>query len=61
MDFTELAKTYSDDLGTRDQGGDLGFTSGEAFPEEFESALAALEVGAISAPVKRMRGHTSLN
>ena len=55
-DFTELAKTYSDDLGTRDQGGDLGFTSGEAFPEEFESALAALEVGAISAPVKTDAG-----
>ena len=55
-DFAELAKTYSDDLGTRDQGGDLGFTSGEAFPEEFESALAALEVGAISAPVKTDAG-----
>ncbi|HTF85860.1 MAG TPA: SurA N-terminal domain-containing protein [Cellvibrio sp.] len=55
-DFAELAKTYSDDLGTRDQGGDLGFTSGDAFPEAFESALAALEVGAVSAPVKTDAG-----
>src|SRR5690606_13495635 len=29
-DFAELAKTYSDDLGTRDQGGELGFSTGEA-------------------------------
>lgn len=55
-DFAELAKTYSDDLGTRDQGGELGFTSGDAFPAEFESALAALQVGAVSAPVKTDAG-----
>ncbi|SDZ77118.1 SurA N-terminal domain-containing protein [Microbulbifer marinus] len=50
-DFTELAKTYSDDLGSRDEGGDLGFTSGDVFPEEFEAALASLEVGQVSGPV----------
>lgn len=55
-DFAELAKTYSDDLGTREQGGDLGFTTGETFPEEFESALAALSVGGISAPVQTDAG-----
>lgn len=50
-DFAELAKTYSDDLGSRDEGGDLGFTSGDVFPEEFEEALASLEVGQVSGPV----------
>ena len=39
-DFAELAKTYSDDFGSSELGGDLGFTSGDTFPVEFESALA---------------------
>lgn len=50
-DFAELAKTYSDDPGSREEGGDLGFTSGDIFPQEFEQALAALEVGQVSDPV----------
>lgn len=55
-DFAELAKTYSDDLGTRDQGGELGFSTGEAFPAEFEGALAGLQVGGVSGPVKTEAG-----
>ncbi|WP_237068259.1 SurA N-terminal domain-containing protein [Microbulbifer guangxiensis] len=55
-DFAELAKSYSDDFGSRDQGGDLGFTSGDVFPEAFEDALAALEVGQVSAPVQTESG-----
>jgi len=50
-EFAELAKTYSDDLGSRDEGGDLGFTGGDVFPEAFEEALASLEVGQVSGPV----------
>ncbi|MFC6635406.1 SurA N-terminal domain-containing protein [Microbulbifer taiwanensis] len=50
-DFAELAKTYSDDFGSREEGGDLGFTSGDVFPEAFEEALASLEVGQVSGPV----------
>lgn len=55
-DFSALAKEFSDDLGSKDQGGDLGFTSGDAFPQEFETALAALKVGEVSAPVKTEAG-----
>lgn len=55
-DFAALAARFSDDLGTRDSGGDLGFTSGDTFPEEFESALAALAVGQVSAPVQTDAG-----
>ncbi|MBB3168615.1 SurA N-terminal domain-containing protein [Simiduia aestuariiviva] len=54
--FTDVAARLSDDLGTRDAGGDLGFTSGDTFPEEFETALAALEVGQYSEPVKTDAG-----
>ena len=50
-DFAALAKEYSDDFASADSGGDLGFTTGETFPAAFEAALAALEVGQVSAPV----------
>jgi peptidyl-prolyl cis-trans isomerase D len=49
--FSELAREFSDDLGSANDGGDLGFTSGDTFPKEFESALSKLEQGEISAPV----------
>lgn len=55
-DFAELAKTYSDDIGTKNSGGNLGFTSGDIFPEEFETALAALAVEQVSEPVETDAG-----
>jgi len=55
-DFAALAKDYSEDVGSADFGGDLGFTSGDTFPESFEAALAALEVGQVSAPVETDSG-----
>ncbi|GAA5525582.1 peptidyl-prolyl cis-trans isomerase D [Microbulbifer aestuariivivens] len=55
-DFAELAKSYSDDIGSRDDGGDLGFTSGDVFPETFEAALATLELGQVSEPVETDSG-----
>lgn len=50
-DFAEVAKTHSDDIVSREEGGDLGFTTGDVFPEPFEEALAGLEEGQVSAPV----------
>lgn len=55
-DFAALAKEFSDDLGSKEQGGDLGFTKGDAFPAEFEAALAKLKVGEVSAAVKTDAG-----
>ena len=55
-DFSALAKTYSEDVGSADFGGDLGYTSGDTFPEAFEDALAALALGQVSAPVKTDSG-----
>lgn len=55
-DFAKLAKEFSDDLGSKEQGGDLGFTKGDAFPAEFEAALASLKVGQVSAAVKTDAG-----
>ena len=55
-DFAVLAKEFSDDSGSKEQGGDLGFTKGDAFPAEFEAALAKLKVGEVSAAVKTDAG-----
>lgn len=55
-DFAKLATEFSTDAGSKNQGGDLGFSAGEAFPTEFESALAKLKVGEVSAPVKTDAG-----
>lgn len=55
-DFAKLAKEFSTDAGSKDQGGDLGYSGGDAFPPAFEAALAALKVGEVSAPVKTEAG-----
>jgi len=55
-DFALLAKEYSEDVASAENGGDLGYTTGDTFPEPFEQALAELEVGQVSAPVKTDAG-----
>jgi peptidyl-prolyl cis-trans isomerase D len=51
-DFSALAAEYSDDFGSRDNGGNLGLSAGDAFPEEFESVLVDLTEGQVSEPIK---------
>ncbi len=54
--FSEIARKYSDDVGSAEKGGDLGYTSGQTFPKELEDAIAKLEPGVISKPVKSEAG-----
>lgn len=54
--FEELAAEFSDDTGSAQLGGDVGYTNGEAFVGPFETALRALEVGEVSAPVQTQFG-----
>lgn len=49
--FAELAKTYSQDAGSAQQGGELGSFTQADLPEGFEKALASLEPGQVSAPL----------
>ncbi|WP_028877423.1 SurA N-terminal domain-containing protein [Teredinibacter turnerae] len=55
-EFADVAKAYSDDAGSRDQGGELGVLVAGAFPEAFESAARELGEGEVSGPVKTDSG-----
>jgi peptidyl-prolyl cis-trans isomerase D len=52
QDFAELAKQYSDDPGSKAQGGDLGFNSADAWVKPFADAAFALKPGELSGPVE---------
>ena len=56
-DFAELAKEYSTDTGTADNGGDLGFFGRGQMVKEFEDAAFSIKVGEISQPVKTQYGY----
>lgn len=56
-DFATLAKEYSDDLGSKETGGNLGVMIDEAYPQEFVDAAKKLEVGDVSSSVKTEAGY----
>jgi peptidyl-prolyl cis-trans isomerase SurA len=51
-DFAEVAKKYSDDSGTKENGGDLGFFERRMMVQEFDEAAFNLAVGEVSKVVK---------
>ena len=56
-DFGKLASEYSDDPGSKTQGGELGWATRQSFVQPFADALFAMQVGEISAPVKTQFGY----
>lgn len=57
-DFKQLAIEYSDDTGSKQAGGELGwYAKGEGLVQEFEDAAFSLPVGQISEPVKTQFGY----
>lgn len=55
-DFAEAAREYSDDSGSANQGGDLGWQGPGSFVPEFEQRLAELEANEISEPFETQFG-----
>jgi peptidyl-prolyl cis-trans isomerase SurA len=55
-DFAEHAKLLSDDPGSANLGGDLGWSQTDSFAPEFKAAADAAEVGVISEPFRTQYG-----
>jgi peptidyl-prolyl cis-trans isomerase SurA len=55
-DFAEQAKLMSDDPGSANLGGDLGWAGPGTFAPEFEEVIAASEIGVVSEPFRTQFG-----
>jgi peptidyl-prolyl cis-trans isomerase SurA len=55
-DFAEQAKLLSDDPGSANLGGDLGWASPGVFAPEFEQAVADSEIGVVTEPFRTQFG-----
>ncbi len=55
-DFAELAKRFSDDTGSAQKGGDLGWVSPGVMVKSFEAVIFDLKDGEISAPFESQFG-----
>ena len=56
-DFAKLAKEFSQDPGSAQQGGDLGFSERKAWAPPFADAAFSMKVGEIRGPVKTQFGY----
>jgi peptidyl-prolyl cis-trans isomerase D len=56
-DFGELAKQYSQDPGSAQNGGDLGWAERSTFVKPFADALFGMKAGEIVGPVKTQYGY----
>lgn len=55
-DFGKLAKQHSDDIGSKLQGGELGWSSPGKFVPKFEEVMNTLDINDVSAPFKSQFG-----
>lgn len=55
-DFGEQAKLLSDDPGSANLGGDLGWAGPGTYAQEFEQTIAASEIGVVSDPFRTQFG-----
>jgi peptidyl-prolyl cis-trans isomerase SurA len=55
-DFGEQAKLLSDDPGSANLGGDLGWAGAGVYAPEFEQAIADSEIGVVTEPFRTQFG-----
>jgi peptidyl-prolyl cis-trans isomerase D len=55
--FASLAKQYSEDAGSKEEGGDLGVVEKDVFDPAFEQAFNKLQLGQVSEPVRAADGY----
>ncbi len=55
--FADLAREFSDDSGSRDNGGDLGYFGRNSMLKPFEDAVYSMKKGEIRGPVKSHFGY----
>ena len=54
--FADVAREASDDVGSKQQGGELGWFVGDAFGPQFGEQVAALQDGEVSLPFRTQAG-----
>jgi peptidyl-prolyl cis-trans isomerase SurA len=54
--FKQLARQYSEDPGSKMEGGDLGWNTLDTFDPTFEAVMKSLEIGELSRPFKSSFG-----
>ena len=52
ISFEDAVFESTDDLASKDSGGALGLSSGDAFPEEFENAILSMQLNSISSIIE---------
>jgi len=55
-DFAEMAKQFSEDVETKEKGGDLGLVERISLPPQLASAVFGLKVGEVTAPIETPLG-----
>ena len=55
-DFAKLAKEYSEDSATKDEGGDLGYLTRGSLPKALEEVVFHMEAGEVRGPIRASRG-----
>jgi peptidyl-prolyl cis-trans isomerase SurA len=55
-DFAKLAKEFSQDPATRDEGGDLGYFGRDMLPKPIEEMVFNMKIGEVRGPVRADRG-----
>jgi peptidyl-prolyl cis-trans isomerase SurA len=55
-DFATLAKEFSEDPATRNEGGDLGYFGRDMLPKPIEEMVFAMAIGEVRGPIRADRG-----